>query len=473
MSDIRYVCLSDLHFGADNSILTAIKPGSIATDPSRPSAVLSQFALCLRELVAPNTGSEKPTLILNGDILELALTDVHKAAMVFERFIELVFPPDGEALFNKDILYIPGNHDHHIWESARETEYLRAIGRLRPGDALPAPTHTTRMISPDIVPELFLTNLLHVYPHLQDATVSVAYPNYALLSDDGHRSVIISHGHYVEAIYSLMTTLNTILFPDRKRPAVIGEVEAENFAWIDFLWSTLGRSGDVGEHVGLLYAKMQDNKQVSKLTANLVSAWVARSIPTRPLQAVEAAQLEWVVNALLNKVHPLERFQTEHLLSADATRGLQWFVQDVVRSQMRCEHDQILPADSTFLFGHTHKPFQREMTFTGYTHPLKVYNSGGWVVDTVNISPVHGAAVLLIDGALETVSVRMYNQAASRRDYAVRVEALPSQGTTQSAFFQQVKAAVANRRDPWKTFSELVAEAVGAYAQLLHTKMTM
>jgi UDP-2,3-diacylglucosamine pyrophosphatase LpxH len=473
MSDIRYVCLSDLHFGADNSILTAIEPGSIATDPSRPSAVLSQFALCLRELVAPITGSKKPTLILNGDILELALTDVDKAAMVFERFIELVFPPDGEALFNTDILYIPGNHDHHIWESARETEYLRAIGRSRPGDALPAPTHTTRMISPNIVPEPFLTNLLHVYPHLRDATVSVAYPTYALLSDDGHKSIIISHGHYVEAIYSLMTTLNTILFPDRKRPTVIEEVEAENFAWIDFLWSTLGRSGDVGEHIGLLYAKMQDNKQMSKLTTNLVRAWVARTIPTRPLQSVEAAQLEWVVNALLNKARPLERLQTEHLLSKDATRGLQWFVQDVVRDQMLREHDQTIPSASTFLFGHTHKPFQREMTFTGYHHPLKVYNSGGWVVDTVNISPVHGAAVLLIDDALDTVSVRMYNQAASPRDYAVRVEAPSSPGMAQSAFFRQVNAAVANGRDPWKTFSGVVAEAVGAYAQLLRAKSTM
>ena len=45
MPDIRYVCLSDMHLGADNSILTAIKPGSIETDTSRPSTVLSHLAL--------------------------------------------------------------------------------------------------------------------------------------------------------------------------------------------------------------------------------------------------------------------------------------------------------------------------------------------------------------------------------------------------------------------------------------------
>ncbi len=166
MPDIRYVCLSDLHLGADNSVLTAIKPGSIETDASRPSGVLSHFVFCLRELLTSNEGVEKPTLILNGDILEMALSDVNKAAMVFKRFIELVFPRDGEALFQKEILYIPGNHDHHIWESARETGYLHYIGSLQPGDEIDPPDHTTHMFAPIFVREPFLTSLLHVYPHL-------------------------------------------------------------------------------------------------------------------------------------------------------------------------------------------------------------------------------------------------------------------------------------------------------------------
>ncbi|HEY7020292.1 MAG TPA: hypothetical protein VH349_04190 [Ktedonobacterales bacterium] len=473
MPAIRYVCLSDLHLGADNSVLTAIKPGSIETDPARPSAVLSQFALCLRELLAHNEAPEKPTLILNGDILELALTDVNKAAMVFERFIELIFPRDGEALFQKDILYIPGNHDHHVWESARETEYLRRIESLQPGDAIDAPHHTTKMISPSLVREPFLTGLLRVYPHLRDATVNIAYPNYALLSQDGRKCVIFSHGHYIESIYSLMTILNTVVFPGRKRPTVIAEVEAENFAWIDFLWSTLGRSGDVGQNMGLLYAKMQDNQQIGKLTSNIVSALLARANQSRPLKAVEAYHLEWIVRSMFDKIRPLEKQQTTHLLGDDATRGLQWFVQDVLLEQLTGENNQVIPPDISFLFGHTHKPFQQVMSFSGYPIPLKVYNNGGWVVDTVNVSPLHGAAVLLIDEALETVSVRMYNQAANPRDYAVRVEGLSPSDTAQSVFLSEVTASVTDARDPWKAFSEVVAEAVGAHERLLRTKINL
>src|SRR5260370_17149268 len=164
MPDVRYVCLSDMHLGADNSILTAIKPGSIETDPNHPSTVLSQFVFCLRELLARNEGPEKPTLVLNGDILEMALTNVNKAAMVFKCFIELIFPRNGEALFKKQILYFPRNHDHHIWESARETGYLHYICNLQPEDQINAPNHTTGMFSPGFVRKPLLTGLLHVYP---------------------------------------------------------------------------------------------------------------------------------------------------------------------------------------------------------------------------------------------------------------------------------------------------------------------
>src|SRR6266568_3048037 len=149
MPDIRYVCLSDLHLGADASVLTAIKPGTIEIDPSTPDPVLQQLVACLKHLIMQNESRHKPTLILNGDILELALADTHQAAMTFERFIELIFPADGEALFDKHIIYIPGNHDHHIWEIARETEYTNTIAALPPGSELPRPWHTTNMFAPN------------------------------------------------------------------------------------------------------------------------------------------------------------------------------------------------------------------------------------------------------------------------------------------------------------------------------------
>jgi hypothetical protein len=471
MPDIRYVCLSDMHLGADNSILTAIKPDSIAIDATTPSPVLSQFVACLRTLIEQNAGSDKPRLILNGDILEMALADTNQAAMVFERFIELIFPPEGEALFDKRLLYLPGNHDHHVWESARETQYINFITRIPAGAALEAPWHTTKMVAPDFVPEHFLTNLLRRHPHLKDALVEVVYPNYALFSPDRERCIIFTHGHYVEGIYSLMSTLNTMIFPDRQRPKVVWEVEAENFAWIDFFWSTMGRSGDVGQDIGLLYNKLQDKEEMEKLIENLSASLVKRWNHLKWAEGIETKGLAWILDLTLGRMAGLERHHPAQLLSPDAQAGLQWFVEGPLLEQLRVENRQHVPASIALLFGHTHKPFQMEMPFAGYPAPMTVYNSGGWVVDKVEPAPIYGAAAILIDEQLHTTSLRLYNQADDPADYAVQVRDAMSQKKISNPFHDRINALVQPEQAPWKSFSQAVADAVRLHAQVLETKI--
>ena len=77
---------------------------------------MRELVNCLKTLIPENQDS-KPTLILYGDIPDRALTEDNEAAMVFERFIELIMPENGRRLFDK-IIFIHGNHDHHLWETA-------------------------------------------------------------------------------------------------------------------------------------------------------------------------------------------------------------------------------------------------------------------------------------------------------------------------------------------------------------------
>ncbi len=69
--------------------------------------------------------------LLSGDILELSLTNTNKTAMVmvFDSFTGLVMPRNKE--FLERIIYIPGNHDHHLRELARETQYVESIRPLK------------------------------------------------------------------------------------------------------------------------------------------------------------------------------------------------------------------------------------------------------------------------------------------------------------------------------------------------------
>lgn len=54
MPDIRYVCLSDMHLGEEDSLLTNLKVASPELDHSAPSPVMKLLVECLRELISKN-----------------------------------------------------------------------------------------------------------------------------------------------------------------------------------------------------------------------------------------------------------------------------------------------------------------------------------------------------------------------------------------------------------------------------------
>jgi len=391
MSDIRYVCLSDTHFGEEDSLLTNLKTASMDTDPSTPSPVAVRLVECLRHLISKNRARKKPTLILCGDILEMALCEINEAAMAFERFLELVME-SGAELFEK-IVYVPGNHDHHLWESARETQYVNHIETIAPGKPLPIPWHATRMFleeDPTPVQSYFLKRLLQRYEHLKGVSLLVAYPNLALFRENGERCVVFHHGHFIEPLYTLMSTLRTLIFPGREKPTDIWEIEAENFAWIDFFWSTMGRSGGAGQDVERIYEKMQDREAFKKLLYTLADGLAKKYDLPGWGDPMEARILKTVFGAGVDKLVGRERKFTERPLSPDAEKGLWSYVNGPLKKQILSERGGNMPREVTLVFGHTHKPFQEDMNFKAYPEWVNVYNTGGWVVETVDPEPLHG-----------------------------------------------------------------------------------
>ena len=63
MPGISYVCLSDTHFGAKNSLLTKLKPASWDTDPQEASPVMHQLVACLRDILSKAGNPQGVTLI--------------------------------------------------------------------------------------------------------------------------------------------------------------------------------------------------------------------------------------------------------------------------------------------------------------------------------------------------------------------------------------------------------------------------
>jgi UDP-2,3-diacylglucosamine pyrophosphatase LpxH len=487
MPDIQYVAISDMHLGAHTSVLTNLKTASDEIDGLTPSPVLVKLVDCLRSLIDQNENKAvKPTLVLNGDILELALADDHDAAMAFERFIDLIMPDDNK-LFDK-IFFIPGNHDHHLWETARESQYVDYISSKEPvkkpwGSVLESPWHTTRMFS-DPVRSFFLTALIQRRHNLADMTIQTFYPNFGLLSKDRKRCVAFHHGHFVESIYRLMSTLKTMLFTGSRIPSEVWNLEAENFAWIDFFWSALGRSSAVGQGVGQIYEKTQDPVQFKKLLANLAHGLAERFGPSIT-DPIEAKFLSWTFDFIYDRVFSLERNIAQDKLSDDAKQGLYGYM-DGLRDQEDSQGNRIGPLTHqmsdekvtaqdldrlTFVFGHTHKPFQENYNFRSFPGWAKVYNSGGWVVDTVTRQELYGGAVILIDENLEATSLRMYNEAKNLEGYAVRVQEAAFPGDPPGDFHRRIVDLFNQNPALWEDFSQTVARAVNVRAQNLQTRI--
>ncbi len=455
MSDVRYVVFSDLHFGAENSLLTNLVEETSETNTLKPGLVLTKMVECLRDVISKNKGGKKPTLILNGDVIELALTTTNNAAMAFERFIEAMMTADGEFMFDDEILFVAGNHDHNIWEMARNSYFINYLGSSKSGQLIEDETHTTAMFNPEPVPVTFFNALFRRFDNLKNVNVTAAYPAHALLSEDKERCVVICHGHYVESMYSLMTNLRSRIFPDRPAPEYFEELEAENFAWIDFFFSTLGRSGSVGKDINLIYDKIQDPKQVELLMRNIALSMTNKA-QAESHQKTETDILHLILSATLGKLASGERNEPEVILTPDATKGLKRFMESFVLNHIKKELNDHVPAEVSFVFGHTHKPFEELMKFEGYKEPVKVYNGGGWVVDTTKSQPLHGGSIILIDDHLDVVSLQMYKE--GKRE--VCTSELKDNHNHICDFNEQINGSINMKAEPWSGFASVVASEI-------------
>lgn len=256
-------------------------------------------------------------------------------------------------------------------------------------------------------------------------------------------------------------------------PTHVWEIEAENFAWIDFFWSTMGRSGDAGQDVELIYEKMQDPKELEKLLSTLSTNLAKRYDLPGWGDTMEAKLLKLAFNGIAAKIAGRERTQTTSPLGQDAEKGLWAYMNGPLREQIDIELTGNMPSEVTFVFGHTHKPFQGDMNFKGYPQWVNVYNTGGWVVETVKAEPLHGGAIVLVDENLDAISLRMYNESDSLQGYSVGVEQAKHPGDPDNPLFGHICKLVErkDKADLWKGFSDTVARAVSVRAQNLRARI--
>ena len=113
-------------------------------------------------------------------------------------------------------------------------------------------------------------------------------------------------------------------------------------------------------------------------------------------------------------------------------------------------------------------PFEGRQRFSGYPSETVLVNSGGWVVDSLEPEPIHGASIVIVDEDLNVAPVRMYQQCDSPEKYRVEVKRVPGFDNPLTA---QLEEIVRPEEDPWLSFSKEAYRSVRDHRQNLQYKV--
>jgi len=448
---IAHVVLSDLHLGARDSLLTHVHgSGEIAEGPSE---VLAAFANGMRETLADQ---RKPQLVLLGDALDLGLSPFGDVSKSFLQLLDAFYPVDGADLFDREIIYVAGNHDHHLWRIAQDNGFLTALesGRI-PGDLdavtriFGTPSHRCRLME---------SLLLH-RPHLHDASVKIAYPNWGIADPANNRAVVMHHGHYLDGMYRALSNVRAFLGDGEPLPATMRQLEQENGPWIDFLWSDLGSAGDIGSEAGSLYGTMLSagaSHDFAESISRRITGGLHAKLGINPKMPLKyGVTLDNLIRAGVDltagRAAERQRDGYGHVLGEDEIADIGWYLGTPVADQMRQEVGSTA-RELSFIFGHTHKPFQDELLVDGYEVPVGIFNTGGWVLDEPTLMPVQGCAAMLVSDELEVASLRLFNDPTNGTMAPVRVEG----SGRASRLVDEAAGAVARAASHWADFSGIV-----------------
>ena len=140
--------------------------------------------------------------------------------------------------------------------------------------------------------------------------------------------------------------------------------------------------------------------------------------------------------------------------------GLWEYLDDPVRWQLERELGDV-PDQLVFVFGHTHKPFERIISSAASRDPVEVLIAGGWVVDSVGDDSVQGASVVLLDELLEAVAVRCYQEGSADTQVRVHTAGVPG------AFATRITALVDAHEREWDRLNATAAVVVHERHQVL------
>jgi UDP-2,3-diacylglucosamine pyrophosphatase LpxH len=402
---MRIAVVSDTHFG--DGLCTLVSSGGVSEpDQTGPAYVAFKRAV-----------GRVDYLVLLGDIIDFSVASyeaAYRSAKVFFQQIQR----DGLA---GQIVYLPGNHDFDIWSVIEQQ--VNVINQVKQGQ-LPRPFRRSvpgliddrqpeaRFALPDVParPEwhekstpyggLFLDHLTRTgspdgrsRASGRKLTFNFAYPNLYVITSEGE-CVLLTHGHYLEAFWSLGSEVAMELAGDDLELETRGLLTIQEMVGINLPLSQLACSG-IGQAHPLTEVARRVHREtmggrvdaLQKYLDRLEEA-LKRALPRRtwPARLLRSYALRWLKGRLLDVVRTSEeaRYSREFFdRPAVRSRFRGYFQQSLSEiARLRRQHGLDIPAPTHVVFGHTHQPIpwgSDELFDSVDDRPVRFCNTGGWL----------------------------------------------------------------------------------------------
>jgi UDP-2,3-diacylglucosamine pyrophosphatase LpxH len=325
----------------------------------------------LSKVISDFAGNSPVSLICVGDTLDLTLSYVETCVTEFVKLLEKL------PKFH-NIIYVVGNHDHHIW--TMHSEYNNITSRLLKGMI---PNKGGIYQNTGVRGEQF--QLFEAL--LNGPSVILAYPMFKLPES----YVYFTHGHLFGDIYTFISDVLAPFIP--KDLPHVKIASTLNVAVIEFIYWLIGETGEGMGSDGIMEAIYADSQKGKKSLLNeALNSAVKVLLPNGIIKGFpdswERSIAKWIGKNMINEYvkEPRPITALDRHMPSETSRKL---AQDWINKTIDLANEK---NGIKLVCGHTHISDR----FVVPDKQIEIINLGGWLIDACDLSP--DTNVLLIDG---------------------------------------------------------------------------
>ncbi len=379
----KAVVISDLHLGVNESLF-------YTQNQNRFLETMTWLTKELSEL------GEIDELIFLGDLFDLSLSPYDILYADAKKFFERI-----AILKNvKEIVFIPGNHDHHLWVEHVEKDQI--VGNIKNGKTPNENDYFFRLVDskypqandPNVYENDILLNYFIPASVSNPPVLSMKYANH--LRQIGEKLYLFNHGHFLEDAFTPLQFLFEAV--------ALEDLETFNLLWLEAFDYHLGHSGRLSDKVREIYHDCIINKNRDEF-----DKFIKDTLAYLKTKTGLGKFWIWAIKKVLNKIisKKMESKDNVDLGQESAMRfkgcsdklkkKIEWYIKNYIINRYRTTNPRFgknIPFPFTFVFGHTHDYFSTQITIDN--NKYDIFNTGGWTVDKDGNRRDSG--ILVIDG---------------------------------------------------------------------------